>query len=203
MWWIYSWKTELPPKYSRMTTMSEVFLWNYPGLWNCILMCILRWYSFRFFQVQFSHKIFSVFNQIFLFSYSTIPCWFLETFFNSTVQLILSNIQPVSSQKVPFPQFGFTCLVLAYILWVLWQTLIYFRIYRKFCICNIIGDFPTNCGLIIPQNRVVLRDFRPKFGKKSAGLCCSTTTLSLSQFPAGRLLVFSALFTFKYIFVWI
>jgi len=51
---LISCKTELPPKYSRMTTMSEVFLWNYPGLWNCILMCILRWYSFRFFQVQFS-----------------------------------------------------------------------------------------------------------------------------------------------------
>ena len=117
-------------------------------------------------------------------------------------KLILSNIQPVSSQKVPFPQFRFTCLVLAYILWVLWQTLIYFRIYRKFCICNIIGDFPAFFGRIIPWNRVVLRDFLPKFCKKNPRDCVlSTTTLSLSQFPAGRLLVFSALFTFKYIFV--
>ena len=85
-------------------------------------------------------------------------------------KLILSNIQPVSSQKVPFPQFRFTCLVLAYILWVLWQTLIYFRIYRKFCICNIIGDFPAFFGWIIPWNRVVLRDFRPKFCKKIRGI---------------------------------
>ena len=123
------------------------------------------------------------------------------------MQLILSNIQPVSSQKVPFPQFGFTCLVLAYILWVLWQTLIYFRIYRKFCICNIIGDHPAFFGRIIPGNGVFLQDFRPKFCKKIREFCSKmppTTTLSLSQFPAhGRLFVFSALFTFKTIFAWI
>jgi len=133
------------------------------------LPCILCWYSFRFFKCNFHTKSFLFLTRFsFLVTQRADFGDFLQL---NGAKLILSNIQPVSSQKVPFPQFGFTCLVLAYILWVLWQTLIYFRIYRKFCICNIIGDFPAFFGRIIPRNRVVLRDFRPKFGKKSAGLC--------------------------------
>jgi len=134
------------------------------------LPCILRWYSFRFFQVQFSHKIFSVFNQIFLFSYSARWFWRLSLINQCKINFV-KHSTAVLSQKVPFPQFGFTCLVLAYILWVLWQTLIYFRIYRKFCICNIIWDFPAFFGRIIRRNCIVLQDFRPKLCQKSAGLC--------------------------------
>jgi len=112
----------------RMTTMSEVFLWNYPGLWNCILMCPALILFLDSFKVQFSHQIFSVFNQI---SFLVTQCADFGDFLHSK-QAIKQTLNLSWSQTVPFPQFQFTCLVLAFILWVFCQTLIYFRIYRKF-----------------------------------------------------------------------
>jgi len=146
--------------------MSEVFLWNYPRLWNRILTCAPHWYSFRFFEVQFSQKKnFFLFNFPYLLNHSALILEKSAINFvkHSTRVSSQKNTQPLSHhKKVPFPQFWFTFLVLAFILWVFWQTLIYFlRIYRKFCICNMIGDFPA---VFWPN------DFLPKFCKKISGI---------------------------------
>ena len=74
------------------------------------------------------------FNDCKFFSFLT---RFSFTFLSS---LLINCVKLTSSQKRTFSSVRFTCLVLAFILRVLRQTLIYFRIYSKFCICNIIWD---------------------------------------------------------------
>ena len=91
---------------------------------NFILTCIVHAsiYSFRLFQWL---QILFLFNQILFF--------FLIIIADNCVKL-------TSSQRRTFSSVRVTYSVLAFILRVLRQTLIYFRIYSKFCICNIIWD---------------------------------------------------------------
>lgn len=87
---------------------------------------------------------------------------FLTRFsFSFLSSLLINCIKLTSSQKRTFSSVRFTCLVLAFILRVLRQTLIYFRIYSKFCICNIIWDL---------QHILVDQSHRnQKIGRKSGG----------------------------------
>ena len=100
------------------------------------------------------------FNDCKFFSFLT---RFSFTFLSS---LLINCVKLTSSRKRTFSSVRFTCLVLAFILRVLRQTLIYFRIYSKFCICNIIWDLQHILVDESHRNQKVGRKLGGFFGQK-------------------------------------